>query len=117
MFGIEYLKAPPTTYVLHYKSGKVKREGAGLSFPLLPADLDGRDGAGRERRRPVRLGDFADYEREDDAYARSLEVLYPASSRGLRLRRDRDDRRRRAAHPARRGVAWRGAGYTCTLFA
>ena len=32
MFGIEYLKAPPTTYVLHYKNGKVKREGAGLSF-------------------------------------------------------------------------------------
>lgn len=32
MFGIEYLKAPPTTYVLHYKSGRVKREGAGLSF-------------------------------------------------------------------------------------
>lgn len=32
MFGIAYLKAPPTTYVLHYKSGQVKREGAGLSF-------------------------------------------------------------------------------------
>ncbi len=32
MFGIGYLKAPPTTYVLHYKSGRVKREGAGLSF-------------------------------------------------------------------------------------
>lgn len=32
MFGIEYLKAPPTTYVLHYKSGKVKREGTGLAF-------------------------------------------------------------------------------------
>ena len=32
MLGIAYLKAPPTTYVLHYKSGKVKREGAGLSF-------------------------------------------------------------------------------------
>lgn len=32
MFGIEYLKAAPTTYVLHYKSGQVKREGAGLSF-------------------------------------------------------------------------------------
>jgi regulator of protease activity HflC (stomatin/prohibitin superfamily) len=32
MFGIEYLKSPPTTYVLHYKSGRVKREGAGLSF-------------------------------------------------------------------------------------
>ena len=32
MFGIAYLKAPPTTYVLHYKRGRVKREGAGLSF-------------------------------------------------------------------------------------
>ena len=32
MFGIAYLKTPPTTYVLHYKSGKVKREGQGLSF-------------------------------------------------------------------------------------
>ena len=32
MLGIAYLKAPPTTYVLHYKHGRVKREGAGLSF-------------------------------------------------------------------------------------
>lgn len=32
MFGIKYLKAAPTTYVLHFKGGKVKREGAGLSF-------------------------------------------------------------------------------------
>ncbi|MEJ7601176.1 MAG: SPFH domain-containing protein [Kofleriaceae bacterium] len=32
MFGIQYLKATPTTYVLHYKSGRVKREGPGLSF-------------------------------------------------------------------------------------
>ncbi len=32
MFGIEYLKATPTTYVLHFKAGRVKREGAGLSF-------------------------------------------------------------------------------------
>lgn len=32
MFGIRYLKAPPTTYVMQYVSGKVKREGAGLSF-------------------------------------------------------------------------------------
>ena len=32
MFGIGYLKAPPTTYVIHYKGGRVKREGAGLSF-------------------------------------------------------------------------------------
>lgn len=32
MLGIAYLKTPPTTYVLHYKAGKVKREGQGLSF-------------------------------------------------------------------------------------
>lgn len=27
-----FLKVPPTTYVLQYKHGKIKREGAGLSF-------------------------------------------------------------------------------------
>ncbi len=32
MFGIEYLKMTPTTYVLHFKAGKVKRAGPGLSF-------------------------------------------------------------------------------------
>jgi len=32
MLGIRYMKTPPTTYVLHYKGGKVAREGAGLSF-------------------------------------------------------------------------------------
>ncbi len=32
MFGIEYLKTTPTTYVLHFKAGKVKRAGPGLSF-------------------------------------------------------------------------------------
>ncbi|MBL0215368.1 MAG: SPFH domain-containing protein [Myxococcales bacterium] len=32
MFGIEYLKATPTTFVLHFKAGVVKRQGAGLSF-------------------------------------------------------------------------------------
>jgi len=45
------MKVPPTTYVLHYKHGKIKREGAGLSFfywaptstivavPLASADI------------------------------------------------------------------------------
>ncbi|HEV8323740.1 MAG TPA: SPFH domain-containing protein [Myxococcota bacterium] len=32
MLGIEFMKASPTTYVLHYRDGRVKREGAGLSF-------------------------------------------------------------------------------------
>lgn len=32
MLGIRYLKAPATTFVLHYKNGKVVRSGAGLSF-------------------------------------------------------------------------------------
>ncbi len=32
MLGFRYYKAAPTTYVLQYVGGKVKREGAGLSF-------------------------------------------------------------------------------------
>lgn len=32
MLGIRYLKAPPTTYVMQYVNGKIKREGAGLAF-------------------------------------------------------------------------------------
>lgn len=32
MFGIAYLKSAPTTYVVHYKAGRVKRAGPGLSF-------------------------------------------------------------------------------------
>lgn len=32
MFGFGYLKTPPTTYVLHFKAGALKREGPGLSF-------------------------------------------------------------------------------------
>src|SRR3954466_14520545 len=31
-FGVSFMKAPPTSYVLHYKHGLVKREGPGLSF-------------------------------------------------------------------------------------
>ena len=29
---LSFMKVPPTTYVLQYKSGKIRREGAGLSF-------------------------------------------------------------------------------------
>lgn len=32
MMGIRFAKFPPTTYVLHYRNGRVVREGAGLSF-------------------------------------------------------------------------------------
>src|SRR5262245_410118 len=32
MFGIRFMKASPTTYVLHYKGGRIRREGLGLSF-------------------------------------------------------------------------------------
>ncbi len=51
MFGIRYLKLAPTTYALHYRGGRLAREGAGLSFfywapgstvvavPLASADL------------------------------------------------------------------------------
>lgn len=51
MFGLRFMKTTPTTYVLHYRNGKLRREGAGLSFiyyaprstivsvPLESADL------------------------------------------------------------------------------
>ena len=32
MLGLSYIKVDPTTFVLHYANGKIKREGAGLSF-------------------------------------------------------------------------------------
>ncbi len=32
MLGFRYLKTTPTTHVMHYKSGKLLRQGAGLSF-------------------------------------------------------------------------------------
>jgi regulator of protease activity HflC (stomatin/prohibitin superfamily) len=32
MLGIRYYKASPTTYVLQYVNGRIKRQGAGLSF-------------------------------------------------------------------------------------
>ena len=32
MFGIHYLKASPTTYVIHYHNGKIRRAGGGLAF-------------------------------------------------------------------------------------
>lgn len=32
MFGVRYYKAAPTTYVLQYVAGRVKREGTGLAF-------------------------------------------------------------------------------------
>jgi regulator of protease activity HflC (stomatin/prohibitin superfamily) len=32
MFGYQYIKANPTTYVIQYKNGKPVREGSGLSF-------------------------------------------------------------------------------------
>ncbi len=32
MFGIRFVKSQPTTYLIEYKSGKIARQGAGLSF-------------------------------------------------------------------------------------
>lgn len=32
MIGIRYLKVAPTTYVMHYKKGRIVKEGPGLSF-------------------------------------------------------------------------------------
>src|SRR4029077_860090 len=32
MFTIRFMKAPPTTYVLYYRNGRLRRGGAGVSF-------------------------------------------------------------------------------------
>lgn len=32
MLGIQFIKAPPTTYLMQYRAGRIVREGAGLSF-------------------------------------------------------------------------------------
>lgn len=32
MFGIRYVKVPATTYVIHYSHGRLRHQGAGLSF-------------------------------------------------------------------------------------
>jgi regulator of protease activity HflC (stomatin/prohibitin superfamily) len=32
MLNVRFMKAPPTTYVLHFANGRVRREGLGLSF-------------------------------------------------------------------------------------
>ena len=40
MFGIRYVKVPPTTYILQYRSGKTVRAGAGLSFFYFAPNSD-----------------------------------------------------------------------------
>jgi regulator of protease activity HflC (stomatin/prohibitin superfamily) len=32
MFGVKYIKADPTQYIIHYQNGSVKRQGTGLAF-------------------------------------------------------------------------------------
>jgi len=41
MLGWRYIKVPPTTFVIHYRRGKVQREGPGLAFFYFapPAEL------------------------------------------------------------------------------
>jgi hypothetical protein len=55
MFGINYLKVPPTTHVLHYKRGRVVKSGAGLSIFLLRADVGHCAGAAGQHGRALRI--------------------------------------------------------------
>ena len=32
MLGLRHIKAPPTLWLLHYRSGRLVRQGAGISF-------------------------------------------------------------------------------------
>ena len=40
MFGIRYVKVPPTTYIMQFRSGKIVRSGAGLSFFYFAPNSD-----------------------------------------------------------------------------
>ena len=40
MFGIRYVKVPPTTYILQYRAGKIVRSGAGLSLFYFAPNSD-----------------------------------------------------------------------------
>lgn len=40
MFGIRYVKASPTTFILEYRSGKLVRSGTGLSFFYFAPNTD-----------------------------------------------------------------------------
>jgi hypothetical protein len=40
MFGIRYVKVPPTTFILQHRSGKTVRAGAGLSFFYFAPNTD-----------------------------------------------------------------------------
>jgi regulator of protease activity HflC (stomatin/prohibitin superfamily) len=40
MFGVRYLKVRPTTHVIHFRKGKVVRDGAGLSFFYFSPNSD-----------------------------------------------------------------------------
>jgi len=40
MFGLRYIKVPPTTHVLQFRRGKVVRQGAGLSFFYFALNSD-----------------------------------------------------------------------------
>jgi hypothetical protein len=52
MFGIRFIKSQPTTYLIEYKSGKIVRQGAGISFlyfaPMI-SEKDVRDAAKHRR--------------------------------------------------------------------
>src|SRR5262249_16568897 len=62
MLGMRYYKAAPTTYVMQYVGGRVKREGAGLSFYYFAPWATLVAGAGGRPDRPVifqeTAGDF-----------------------------------------------------------
>ena len=40
MLGFRFLKVPPTTFVMHFKNGRVVREGAGRSFFYFAPDAE-----------------------------------------------------------------------------
>src|ERR1700730_13246785 len=73
MFGIRFIKAQPTTYLMKYKGGRIAREGAGPLHAVPRAyDIAGGD----TDRQPRRLLHFS-------IYRARLSGGYRARPRGL----------------------------------
>ena len=94
-----YVKNPPTTYVLHYQNGRVRREGPGLAFwyfrpsstivriPLASRDVPFAFSEITADFQPVTLQGQLTYRVVDAKSARQPARLQRSTDRPVRLRR------------------------------
>ena len=54
MFGFRFVKVPPTTYVIQFRSGKIVRAGTGCRSSIS-TELHAGPGPDGQRRRAIRV--------------------------------------------------------------